>query len=151
MGPSKLLAVGGFASLILFAWSPLLGIERVRALFSWPTDLFVVNYLAVGVAFVVVQVTSYVAVVLLVVGTGSVGGGEARSIVGGITAANLLLPGVCAVSVVRILPRRGVWTPDGGGLSGRIALGFGVVWYAVVSTVTVVVVGAAVMFANLPT
>jgi hypothetical protein len=151
MVPSELLAVGGFAAVILFAWSPLLGIERIRALFSWPTDWVVVNYVAVGVAFVVVQVLSYVAVVLLAAGTGSVSGGEAGAIVGGVAAANVVLPGGCALGAVRLLPRRGVWTPDGGGLSGRIALGIGVVWYAAVSTVTVLVVGLVVMFANLPT
>lgn len=151
MVPSELLAIGGFASLILFAWSPLLSIERVRTLFSWPTDWFVVNYVAVGVAVVIVQLSSYVAVVLLVAGTGPVSGGEAGAIVGGIAVANVVLPGGCAVGAVRFLPRRGVWTPDGGGLSGRIALAIGVVWYAVVATVTIVVVGVAVMFANLPT
>lgn len=150
MVTTELSAVVGFLVVVLFAWSPLLAVERLRALFAWPTEWLALNYLLLGGGVVLVQCLSYLAVVVAVAGTGSVTGGEAAGIVGGVALANLLVPGVGAVGALSILPTRGVWSPDGGGLDGRIALGLGVLWYAVVTTVAVVVAGLALMFANLP-
>lgn len=147
---TELSAVAGFVLVVLFVWSPLLAIDRIRALFTWPTQWLVVNYVVLGGSGVLVQCLSYLFVVLLVAGTGSVGGGEAARVVGGIGVANLLLPGTVAVGAGYLLPTRGIWSPDDGGLDGRIALGIGVVWYAIVTTVTVVIAGLALMFANLP-
>lgn len=147
---TELSAIAGFVLVVLFAWSPLLAIERIRALFTWPTQWLVVNYVVLGGSVVLVQCLSYLPVILLVAGTGSVGGGEAARIVGGIGGANLLVPGSVAVGAVSLLPTRDIWSPDAGGLDGRIALGLGVVWYAIVTTVTVVIAGLALVFANLP-
>jgi hypothetical protein len=151
MVTAELAAVVGFALAVLLAWSPLLAVERVRALFAWPTRWLVVNYVVLGGAVVLVQCLSYVAVVAAVAGTGSVTGGEAAGVVGGVVGTNVLLPAAGAVGAVRLLPSRDVWSPDGEGLDGRIALGAGVVWYAVVTTVTFLVAGLALMFAHLPT
>lgn len=146
----ELVVVTVFVALVLFAWAPLLGIERVRAVFAWPTRWLVVNYLLVGTGVVVVQCLSYLVVLFLVAGTGTVTGGEAAGIVGGVVAANLLVPGTGALAALRLLPARGYWSPDSGGIGGRVALGLGVLWYAVVTSVGFLVIGLAVMFANLP-
>jgi hypothetical protein len=151
MVAAELSAVFGFALVVLFGCSPLLGIERIRALLRWPTRWLAVNYVVVVAGLLVAQLLSYLGVVLAVAGTGTVTGGEAAAIVGGVGAANLLVPGAGAVGAVSLLPPRDVWSPDGGGLDGRIALGIAVGWYAVVTTGTFVVVGLALMFANLPT
>lgn len=151
MVAAELSAVAGFVLVVLLAWSPLLAVERIRALFVWPTRWVAANYLVLGVGVVLLQCLSYLAVIVLAAGTGPVSGGEAAVIVGGVAAANVLVPGLCAVGAVRVLPRRGVWTVDGGGVDGRVALGLGVVWYAVVTTVVFVLAGLALMFANLPT
>lgn len=148
---AELSAVVGFVLVVLFAWAPLLAVERIRVLFVWPTRWVAANYLVLGVGVVLIQCVSYLAVVVLAAGTGPVSGGEAAVVVGGVAAANVLVPGLGAVGAVRVLPRRGVWPPDGGGVDGRIALGLGVLWYAVVTTVAVVLAGLALMFANLPT
>lgn len=147
---TELSAVAGFILVVLFAWSPLLAIERVRALFTWPTQWLAVNYAVLGGGIILIQCLSYLLVILLVAGTGSVDGGEAAGIVGGIGVANLLVPGGLAVGAVYLLPTHGIWSPNAKGLDGRIALGLGVVWYAIVTTVTVVIAGLALMFANLP-
>jgi hypothetical protein len=146
----ELVVVAVFATLVLVAWAPLLGIERVRALLAWPTRWLVVNYLLVGTGVVVVQCLSYLVVLFLVAGTGTVTGGEAAGIVGGVVAANVLVPGTGALAALQLLPARGYWSPDCDGIGGRVALGLGVLWYAVVTSVGFIVVGLAVMFANLP-
>lgn len=151
MVPVEVSVVVGFVLAVLLAWAPLLGIERLRALFAWPTRSVGVNYLLVGSAVVIGQCVSYLGVILLVAGTGSVTGGDAAGIVGGVVGANLLVPGAAAVASLRLLPSRGYWSPDGEGFSGRFALGLGVVWYAVVTSVAFVVVALGVMFAALPT
>ncbi|GAA0508643.1 hypothetical protein SAMN04488066_11121 [Halorubrum aquaticum] len=152
MVPSELTVVSAFAAVVLFAWSPLLAVERLRALFTWPTRTLLANYLVVGAVVAVVQVLSYFGVVLLVAGTGSVTGGEAAGIVAGVVVANLLVPGAAAVACLRLLPARGVWSPDSrSGLDGRIALAVGVGWYAVVASATFLAFALGIMFANLPT
>jgi len=139
-----------FAVIVLLFWSPLLAITRLRELFRWPTNWLVVNYLLIGAGIIVVQSFSYLAIMLLIAGTGTVTGGDAVGIVGGVLAANLLFPGAIALTALRILPERGYWTPNGDGLSGRIALGIGVIWYAVITSVGFVFIGLVLMFANLP-
>ncbi len=148
---SQVFAVAVFGALVLFAWAPLLGVDRLRALFAWPTRWLVANYLLVGTGLVVAQCVVYLGVLLAVAGTGQLTGGEAASAVGGVVAGNLAVPGVGAMAALRILPDRGYWTPDSEGLGGRVALGLGVVWYAVVASLAFLVIGLAVMFANLPT
>lgn len=143
--------VAGFAFIVLLLWSPFLAITRIRELFRWPTHWLVVNYLLIGGGFIVLQCLSYLAVILLTAGTGQVTGGDAARIVGGVLISNLVLPGASAVAALRILPTRGYWTPDGDGLIGRIALGIGVVWYAIITSIGFVFIGLALMFANLPT
>ena len=152
MVPIELTVVSAFAAVVLLAWSPLLAVERLRALFSWPTRTLPANYLVVGAAVVGGQCLSYLGVLLLVAGTGSVTGGEAAGVVVGVVAANVLLPGVAAVACLGLLPARGAWSPAGGsGLDGRIALAVGVGWYAVVASTAFVVFALGIMFANLPT
>jgi hypothetical protein len=152
MVPTELTVLSAFAAVVLFVWSPLLAVERLRALFVWPTRTLLANYLVVGAGVVVVQVLSYFAVILLVAGTGSVTGGEAAGIVAGVLAANVLVPGAAAVACLRFLPDRGVWTPESSsGLGGRVALAVGVCWYAVVASITFLAFALGIMFANLPT
>ncbi|SMO82324.1 hypothetical protein [Halorubrum cibi] len=152
MVPTELTVLSAFAAVVLFAWSPLLAVERLRALFAWPTRTLLANYLVIGAVVAVVQVASYFGVVLLVAGTGSVTGGEAAGIVAGVVAANLLVPGAAAVACLRLLPARDVWSPDSrSGLDGRIALAVGVGWYAVVASATFLAFALGIMFANLPT
>ncbi|MFC5134960.1 MULTISPECIES: hypothetical protein [Haloferacaceae] len=152
MVPIELTVVSAFAAVVLLGWSPLLAVERLRALFVWPTRTLLANYLVVGAVVVVGQVLSYLGTVLLVAGTGPVAGGEAAGIVAGVVAANLLVPGAAAVACLRLLPARGTWSPGAGsGLDGRIALAVGVGWYAVVASAAFVVFALGVMFANLPT
>ncbi|WP_435066717.1 hypothetical protein [Haloplanus sp. C73] len=148
---SQLGAVAGFAVVVLLCCSPLLALSRLRDLFRWPTEWLAVNYLLVGGVLVGVQSLSYLGIMLLVAGTGTVTGGDAAGIVAGVLAANLCLPGGVALAALRLLPERGYWTPDGDGLSGRVALGIGVVWYAAVTSVGFVLVGLTLLFANLPT
>jgi len=142
---------GGFAVVVLLFWSPLPTVTRLRELFRWPTDWLAVNYPLVGGGLLAVQVLSYLAVMLLAAGTGSVTGSDAVAIVGGVLAVNLLLPGTVALAALRVLPARGYWTPTGDGLSGHVAPGVGVVWYAIITSVAFVIVGLALVFANLPT
>ncbi|WP_281194005.1 hypothetical protein [Halorubrum sp. F4] len=152
MVPIELTVVSAFAAVVLLGWSPLLAVERLRALFVWPTRTLLANYLVVGAVVVVGQVLSYLGAVLLVAGTGPVTGGEAAGIVAGVIAANVLVPGVAAVACLRWLPGRGVWTPDtSSGLDGRVALAVGVGWYAVVASATFLLFALGIMFANLPT
>ncbi|OYR59428.1 hypothetical protein [Halorubrum halodurans] len=151
MVPTELTVLSAFAAVVLLIWSPLLAIERLRALFVWPTRTLLANYLVVGAGVVVVQVLSYFGVALLVAGTGSVTGGEAAGIVAGVIAANVLVPGAAAVACLRFLPDRGVWTPEGTGLGGRVALAVGVGWYAVVASVTFLAFALGIMLVNLPT
>lgn len=151
MVATELGIVATFGGVVLFAWAPLLSVERLRALFTWPTRWLGLNYLLVGTAMLVVHCLSYLAVILLTAGTGSVTGGDAAAIVGRILAANLVIPGVGAFAVLQLLPDRGYWSPDAGGLDGRLALGVGVIWSAVVTSVCFVIIGVAIMFANLPT
>ena len=152
MVPTDVTVLSAFAAVVLFAWSPLLAVERLRALFVWPTRTLPVNYLVVGAGVVVAQVLSYLGVMLLVAGTGSITGGEAAGIVTGVVAANVLVPGTAAVACLRLLPARGVWTPDSAaGLGGRVALAIGVGWYAIVASATFVVFALGILFANLPT
>ncbi|WP_066415776.1 hypothetical protein [Halorubrum aethiopicum] len=152
MVPTQLTVLSAFAAVVLFAWSPLLAVERLRALFVWPTRTLLANYLVVGAVVVVVQVLSYFVVALLVAGTGSVTGGEAAGIVAGVIAANVLVPGAAAVACLRFLPDRGVWTPDSSaGVGGRVALAVGVGWYAVVASVTFLAFALGIMLVNLPT
>lgn len=147
----QVFVVAVFAAVVLFAWAPLLGVDRLRALFSWPTRWLVVNYILAGTGLLVAQCVAYLGILLVVAGTGQVTGGEAAGVVGGVLAGNLAVPGVGAIAALRVLPERGYWSPDGDGLSGRVALGLGVVWYAVVASFAFLVIGLAVMFANLPT
>ncbi|MFA9516617.1 hypothetical protein ACERIT_05285 [Halopenitus sp. H-Gu1] len=151
MAFQQLCVVAGFAVIVLLFWSPLLAITRLRELFRWPTNWLVVNYLLIGAGIIVVQSFSYLVIMLLIAGTGTVTGGDAVGIVGGVLAANLLFPGAIALTALRILPARGYWTPNGVGLGGRIALGIGVIWYAVITSVGFVFIGLVLMFANLPT
>lgn len=140
-----------FAGIVLFAWAPLLAVERLRALFVWPTRWLLANYLLVGTGIVVVQCLAYVVVVLLTAGIGPVTGEEAAAVVGGVVVANVAVPAAAAVAALRALPPRGVWTPDGDGLGGRVALGIGVVWYGLLASGAFLVIGLVVLFANLPT
>ncbi|MFC5278492.1 hypothetical protein ACFPM1_06945 [Halorubrum rubrum] len=152
MVPTELTVLSAFAAVVLFAWSPLLAVDRLRALFVWPTRTLLANYLVVGAGVVVIQVLSYFGAVLLVAGTGSVTGGEAAGIVAGVVAANVLVPGLAALACLRLLPERGVWSPESpSGLGGRVALAVGVGWYAVVASATFVAFALGIMFANLPT
>ena len=152
MVPTELAVLSAFAVVLLFAWSPLLAVERLRALFVWPTRTLPANYLVVGAAVVAVQLLSYFAVILLVAGTGSVTGGEAAGIVAGVLAANVLVPGAAAVACLRLLPERGVWTPESStGLGGRVALAVGVGWYAVAASAAFLAFALGIVFANLPT
>jgi len=147
----EIIVVAVFAAVVLTAWSPLLAIERVRALFAWPTRWVVANYLLVGAGVIVAQCLWYLGTLLLVVGTGQVTGSDAAAVVGGALAGNLAVPGIGALAALRVLPARGHWSTDGGGLSGQVALGLGVVWYAVVASVGFVLIGLGIVFANLPT
>lgn len=147
---SELGVVTVFASLVLLFWSPLLAIERIRELFRWPTEWLHLNYLLAGAGIIAIQVVTFLVTIILIAGTGTVTGGDAVGIIGGVIASNLLLPGAIALAAQRIFPARGYWTPDGDGLSGRIALGIGVVWYAVITSVLFVFIGLVLMFANMP-
>ena len=144
-------AVAVFTAVVLFVWSPLLVVERLRALFVWPTRWMALNYALVGAGVLLVQCLSYFAVFLLAAGTGMVTGGDAAAIVGGVVIVNLAVPSTGAIAALRTLPARGIWSPAGDGLSGRIALGVGVLWYAIVTTVLFLVIGAVILVANLPT
>ena len=66
MVPAEVSVVVGVVGAVLLAWAPLLSIERLRALFAWPTRSVGVNYLLVGSAVVVGQCVSYLGVILLV-------------------------------------------------------------------------------------
>jgi hypothetical protein len=147
---SELGVVAAFVALVLLFWSPLLATKRLRELFRWPTGWLLVNYLLIGTGIIVVQAVSYLVIMLLVAGTGTVTGSDAVGIVGGILAADLLLPGAIALASLRILPARGYWTPNGDGVSGRIALGIGVIWYAIVTSVLFVFFGLVLVFVNMP-
>ncbi len=140
-----------FASVVLLAVAPLLAAERFRALLSWPTGRLALDYPLVGIGVLAVQVAAYFAVILLVNESGAIDGGEAGLILVGIAASNVLVPAAGAAGAVGVLPRRGTWTPHGGGLDGRIVLAGGVLWYALVATVTVYLVALVFMFLNLPT
>jgi hypothetical protein len=144
-------AVAVFAAVVLFVWSPLLVVERLRALFVWPTRWMALNYALLGVGILLVQCLSYLAVFLLAAGIGMVTGGDVAAIVGGVIIVNLAVPSAGAIAALRTLPARGIWSPAGDGLSGRIALGVGVLWYAIVTTVLFLVIGAVILVANLPT
>jgi len=151
MVASAVIVVTIFAGFVLFAWAPLLSVTRLRALFVWPTRWLAVNYLLVGTGFLLGQGLVYLGLFLLVAGTGPVTGGDAASLVGGIVAGNLVVPGIVAVVALRMLPGRGYWSTDADGLSERSALGLGVMWYAIAASVAFVIIGLGVMFANLPT
>jgi len=148
---SEIGIVTGFAVVVLLFWSPLLAITRLRELFRWPTRWLVVNYLLIGGGLLVGQCLSYLVVILLSAGTGTVTGSDAVRIVGGVFLANIFLPGISALAALRILPARGYWTPKGDGLNSHIALGIGVIWYAVITSFGFVFVGLVLMFAYLPT
>jgi len=150
MVSTELGVVAGFGGVVLFAWAPLLGVERLRALFTWPTRWLGMNYLLIGAGILGVQCLSYLGIILLTAGTGSVTGGDAAAIIGRIIAANLVIPGVGALVALRVLPDRGYWSPETGGLDGRLALALGIVWYAVVTSVCFLLIGLVIMFANLP-
>lgn len=150
MIPSQLGVVVAFATLILLFWSPMLAMARIRVLFRWPTGQLALNYLVVGSAIIAIQIVSYLLMILLIAGTGLVTGGDAIGIIGGVVAVNLLLPGTIALAALRILPARDYWSPDGDGLNGRIALGIGVVWYAVITSGLFVFIGLVLMFVNMP-
>lgn len=147
---SELAVVAAFVVLVLLFWSPLLAIKNIRELFHWPTSWPLVNYPLIGAGIIVIQAVSYLAIMLLIAGTGTVTGSDAVGIVGGVLAANLLLPGAIALASLRILPARGYWTPNGDGMSGRIALGIGVIWYAIITSVLFVFIGLVLMFAYMP-
>jgi len=147
----EIVVVTVFGGFVLLAWAPLLAIERLRALFVWPTRWVAVNYLVVGAGLIVVQCLFALAVVVLVAGTGQVTGGDASRIVGGVVTGNVLVPGVGALTALSALPARGYWSPDSDGLDGRVALCLGVVWYALVASVAFVLIAVGIMFANLPT
>lgn len=143
--------VAVFAGLVLFGWAPLLSVTRLRALFVWPTRWLAVNYLLIGAGFLLGQCLVYLGLFVIVAGTGPVTGGDAASLVGGVVAGNLVVPGLAAVAALRVLPARGYWATDTDGLSERSALGLGVMWYAIVASIAFVIIGLGVMFANLPT
>ncbi|NLV13968.1 hypothetical protein [Haloarcula argentinensis] len=147
---SELGVVAAFVALVLLFWSPLLAMKHLRELFRWPTSWLLVNYLLIGTGIIVVQTVSYFVIMLLVAGTGTVTGSDAVGIVGGILAADLLLPGAIALASLRILPARGYWTPNGDGVSGRIDLGIGVIWYAIITSVLFGFFGLVLMFVNMP-
>ena len=141
----------GFAVVVLLFWSPLLVITRLRELFRWPTRWLIVNYLLIGGGLLVGQCLSYLVVILLSAGTGTVTGSDAIRIIGGVLVANLFLPGISALAALRILPARDYWIPEGNGLNGHIALGIGVIWYAVITSLGFISIGLVLIFANLPT
>jgi len=147
---AELGVVAGFAVIVLLFWSPLLAITCLRELFRWPTSWLVVNYLFIGGGIIAVQSLSYFAIMLLTAGTGTVTGSDAVGIVGGVIISNLFLPAAISLAAIRILPKRSYWTPTGDGFNGHIALGIGVIWYGVLTSVGFVLIGLALMFANLP-
>ncbi|WP_324665681.1 hypothetical protein [Haloarcula sediminis] len=147
---AELGVVAGFAVITLVFWSPLLAITRLRELFRWPTSWLVVNYLFIGGGIIAVQSLSYFVIMLLTAGTGAVTGSDAAGIVGGVVVSNLFLPSVISLVALRILPKRGYWTPIGDGLNGHVAIGIGVIWYGVITSIGFVLIGLALMFANLP-
>ncbi|SFS88128.1 hypothetical protein [Halostagnicola kamekurae] len=151
MESPELAAVTVFTVGTLVAWSPLLSIERLRALFSAPTAYFPLNYAIVGCGLCVIQCISYLGVLVLTVGTDMVTGSDVATILGGVFAVNLLVPTVGALVAVSVLSPRGHWSPDGTGIGGRIALALGVLWYAVVTSALFVLIGFAVVVTNLPT
>jgi hypothetical protein len=97
------------------------------------------------------QCLSYLAVALLVAGTGPITGGDAAGIVVGVLATNVFLPGIGAVAALRTSSTNGYRTAETAGLRGRVALGIGVIWYAIVASGTFVLGGLAIVFAKLPT
>lgn len=143
--------VAVFTAVTLVAWSPLLGIERLRALFFSPTNYFIINYAIFGGAICVIQCFSYLGVLIFTVGTDMVTGGDVATILGGVFATNLLIPAVGALVALRILSPRGYWSPDGDGMSGRIALVLGSIWYAIVTSGLFLIIGFVVVVTNLPT
>ncbi|MFC6865087.1 hypothetical protein ACFQGE_16690 [Halomicroarcula sp. GCM10025817] len=147
---AELGVVAGFSVSILLFWSPLLAVTRLRELFRWPTNWLVVNYLCIGGGITTIQSLSYLGVILLTAGTDTVTGSDAVGIVGGVIVSNIVLPAVISLAALRMLPERGYWTPTGDGLNGYIALGIGVIWYGVIASVGFVLIGLALMFANLP-
>ncbi|WP_369335494.1 hypothetical protein [Haloferax volcanii] len=147
---AALSVVAGFTVVTLLFWSPLLAITRLRELFRWPTNRLVVSYPLIGSVLLAAQSLSYLVVMLLTAGTGTVTGGDAVGIVGGVLAVNLLFPSTLALVVLRVLPERCHRTPTGDGQSPRLALGIGVVWYGIVTSVGFVLIGLVVTFANLP-
>ncbi|ELY63125.1 hypothetical protein [Natrinema versiforme] len=151
MAFAELGIIAGFAAVVLLFWSPLLAVKRLRDLFRWPTRWFVANYLLLGSGLIVGQCLSYLAVALLVAGTGPITGGDAAGIVVGVLAVNVFLPSIGVFAALRFSSANGDRTAEAAGRSGRIALAFGIVWYAVVASGTFVLGSLAIMFANLPT
>ena len=98
-----------------------------------------------------VQCFSYLGVLIFTVGTDMVTGGDVATILGGVFATNLLIPAVGALIALRVLAPRGYWSPDGDGISGRIALVLGSMWYAVVTSGLFLIIGFIVIITNLPT
>ncbi|MFB6107622.1 MAG: hypothetical protein ABEJ82_02125 [Haloplanus sp.] len=147
---SELGVVAVFVLLVLLFWSPVLAFKRLRALFRWPTRWLAANYLLLGGGVLLAQSVLYLVTILLIAGTGTVTGSDAVGIVGGVLAVNLLFPGAIAFAALRVLPDRGYWTPDGDGVSGRIELGIGVIWYAIVTSAGFVFLGLVLMFAYMP-
>lgn len=140
--PTEIAAVAVALWLVVApAWAPLLYADRVRALFAdWPTGSLLANYAAVSFLFAVAHVLTFFGVV------------AARGRLGGVAlvqwavvvAVAFPLAGWILASVG--LPHTGRWDPAGGGVDGRVVLGVGAAWYALVAGVAVGFVFLVAMF-----
>ena len=140
----------GFTLTILLLWSPLLAISSLRELFTWPTRWLFANYILVGAGVITTQFVSYLFVILIAAGRGPITGSDGIAIVLGVTIANFVIP-VVIILGANILSVYGYRETSERDLSGTIALGIGVLWYATIASVGFVLIGLALIFANLPT
>jgi hypothetical protein len=85
---------------------------------------------------------------------GTIDGGEGLAALGGVAIATLAVPVGGGLLALVYLPQRGVWSPDGEGLNGRIVVAGAAVWYLVLVGVVVVLAVLALLafaIANMPT
>jgi len=146
----ELIILAGFTLTILLLWSPLLAISAIRELFTWPTQWFSANYVLVGIGVTTTQFVSYLFVMLIAAGRGPITGSEGVAIVLGVTIANFAIPAAILLGA-KILSVYGYRETTDRGLSGKIALGIGVLWYAIIASAEFGIIGLALLFANLPT
>jgi hypothetical protein len=109
------------------AWAPLLSADRVRALFEGPSRSLAVNYAVASFLLVLAHVLVFLGGLVV---CGRLDGlAVVRWTVGVAVAVPLLAGAVAAVG----LPRLGRWDPTAGGVDGRVMLGLGALWYAMVA------------------